>query len=69
MRHKINPLPSPPSSPYPAHLVHLLLPVIDELHALLQAAQFLQAALMCVLLPETQKHLDLCVHIDCGFKV
>lgn len=35
---------------YLANLVHLLLPVLEELHALLQAAQILQAALARLLL-------------------
>lgn len=38
-----------------ADLVHLLLPVIDEVHALLQAAQILQAVLTGILLQETQQ--------------
>lgn len=47
---------------YLADLVHLLLPVLDEQHTLLQAAQILQATLTRMLLKETQtqvkfKHL------------
>lgn len=42
---------------YLAYLVHLLLPVMDELHTLLQAAEVLQAGLTSVLLQRLTQSL------------
>lgn len=42
---------------YPADSVHLLLPLLDELHTLLQAAQILQAVLTRMFLQVKFKYL------------
>lgn len=50
---------------YLADLVHLLLPVIDELHTLLQAAQVLQAALMTnQIVPSSLRNLGVLFDLD-----